>query len=549
MAVLNAIYEEDFLGFSYGFRPGRSQHDALDALVVGITSTKVNYILDADIRSFFDAVSQDWLVRFLEHRIGDPRIIRLIQKWLKAGVLEDGVVTVSDRGTGQGSVISPLLANVYLHYVFDLWAERWRRREATGDMIIVRYADDIVVGFEHEADARRFWDAMRERLEEFALSLHPDKTRLIEFGRFAAADAQAARARQTGDLHLPGLHLHLRQVAPGRLPAPAEDPARPHAGEAQGDQGGAAAADGTSRSPSRGNGWGRSSTGYFAYHAVPTNSAALGSVPLPRHRPLAAHAAAAQPEGRLDVGADGEAGRRLAPQTAHPSSLAAAALRRQTPEVGAVCGNSARTDLCGGRPVMGVPTAILAYPDGPGLPLPGGDHGLGEPCRAGVAAVEHARRGVLCRGARGSALLHGRPEIFNTDQGSQFTSDDFTGTLERHKVTISMDGKGRYMDNIFVERLWRSLKYEEVYLNAYASVAEAKAGIGSWLGFYNEERQHQSLGYRTPRQAYEAECPWICGRSASPTGCAFAHIPTGTTISKGFNNDGSKGIVTVAAPP
>src|ERR1700739_3754173 len=122
---------------------------------------------------------------------------------------------------------------------------------------------------------------------------------------------------------------------------------------------------------------------------------------------------------------------------------------------------------------------------------------------------------------------YGKPEIFNTDQGSQFTSDDFTGTLKRHGITISMDGKGRYMDNIFVERLWRSLKYEEVYLNAYASVAEAKAGIGSWLGFYNEERQHQSLGYRTPRQAYQAECPWICGRSASPTGCAFAHIPTG----------------------
>jgi putative transposase len=121
--------------------------------------------------------------------------------------------------------------------------------------------------------------------------------------------------------------------------------------------------------------------------------------------------------------------------------------------------------------------------------------------------------------------LHGRPKIFNSDQGSQFTSDDFTGTLERPKVTISMDGKGRYMDNIFVERLWRSLKYEEVYLNAYSSVAEAKAGIGAWLGFYNEERQHQSLGYRTPRQAYEAECRWIWGRSASPTGRAFAHIP------------------------
>jgi RNA-directed DNA polymerase len=185
-AVLNAIYEEDFLGFSYGFRPKRGQHDALDALVVGIKSRRVNFIFDADVASFFDSVSKDWLVRFVEHRIGDPRIIRLIQKWLKAGVLEDGVVTVSETGTGQGSVISPLLANVYLHYVFDLWAARWRRHEATGDMILMRYADDIVVGFEHEADARRFWDDMRKRFEEFSLSLNPDKTRLIEFGRFAA---------------------------------------------------------------------------------------------------------------------------------------------------------------------------------------------------------------------------------------------------------------------------------------------------------------------------------------------------------------------------
>jgi RNA-directed DNA polymerase len=164
----------------------------MDALVVGITSKKVNFILDADIRSFFDTVNHDWLIRFVEHRIGDRRIVRLIQKWLKVGVLEDGIVTVSDRGTGQGAVISPLLANVYLHYVLDLWAERWRRHEATGDMIIVRYADDFIVGFQHENDARRFLDAMRERLREFALSLHSDKTRLIEFGRFAA-DRRAQR--------------------------------------------------------------------------------------------------------------------------------------------------------------------------------------------------------------------------------------------------------------------------------------------------------------------------------------------------------------------
>ncbi|HEY2184686.1 MAG TPA: group II intron reverse transcriptase/maturase [Xanthobacteraceae bacterium] len=185
-AVLNAIYEEDFLGFSYGFRPGRSAHDAMDALCVAIVSKKVNFILDADIRSFFDTVNHEWLIRFVEHRIGDRRIIRLIQKWLKVGVLEDGVVTASDRGTGQGAVISPLLANIYLHYVLDLWAEGWRQREAEGEMIIVRYADDFIIGFQHEADARRLLDAMRERLREFSLSLHPEKTRLIEFGRFAA---------------------------------------------------------------------------------------------------------------------------------------------------------------------------------------------------------------------------------------------------------------------------------------------------------------------------------------------------------------------------
>jgi group II intron reverse transcriptase/maturase len=186
LALLNAIYEEDFLGISYGFRPGRGTHDALDALCVGIDSRKVSWIVDADIRSFFDEISQEWLTRFLEHRIGDRRIIRLIQKWLKAGVLEAGAVSVSDKGTGQGSVISPLLANIYLHYALDLWAVRWRRREATGDMVIVRYADDFIVGFQHEIDARRFLDEMRERLRKFALSLHPEKTRIIEFGRFAA---------------------------------------------------------------------------------------------------------------------------------------------------------------------------------------------------------------------------------------------------------------------------------------------------------------------------------------------------------------------------
>lgn len=185
VTVLNAIYEEDFLAFSYGFRPKRSQHDALDALAVGIEQTRVNWILDADIKGFFDAIDQQWLIKFLEHRIGDERALRLVRKWLKAGVLDQGQWSVSETGTPQGAVISPLLANVYLHYVFDLWAQQWRRREARAQMIIVRYADDIVVGFEHKNEAERFWHAMRKRLAQFALELHDTKTRLLAFGRGA----------------------------------------------------------------------------------------------------------------------------------------------------------------------------------------------------------------------------------------------------------------------------------------------------------------------------------------------------------------------------
>jgi len=276
VAVLNAIYEEAFLGFSYGFRPKRSQHDALDALIVGITSTKVNYVLDADIRSFFDEVSQQWLERFLSHRVGDPRIIRLIQKWLKAGVLEDGEVTIRGKGTGQGSVASPLLANVYLHYVFDLWAERWRRREATGDMVIVRYADDIVVGFEHEADARRFWDAMRERLQEFSLSLHPEKTRLIEFGRRAAAERKQRGLGKPETFNFLGFTLICgksrrgnflikRKTRRDRMTAKLKEVKeelrqRMH-----------------QPIPEQGTWLRQVVTGYFAYHAVPTNFRALGA--------------------------------------------------------------------------------------------------------------------------------------------------------------------------------------------------------------------------------------------------------------------------------
>jgi group II intron reverse transcriptase/maturase len=184
--VLNAIYETDFLGFSYGFRPGRSQHNALDALYIGLERKKVNWVLDLDIRSFFDEISHDWLVEFIQHRIADRRVVRLIQKWLNAGVMEDGKRIPMEEGTPQGGSASPLLANVYLYYVFDLWAQMWRRKRAHGDVVVVRFADDIVVGFQEQSDAEQFWAELKERMTKFSLELHPEKTRLLEFGRYAA---------------------------------------------------------------------------------------------------------------------------------------------------------------------------------------------------------------------------------------------------------------------------------------------------------------------------------------------------------------------------
>ena len=186
--VLNAIYETDFLGFSYGFRPGRSQHNALDALYTGLLTKKVNWVLDMDIRGFFDVISHQWLMKFVEHRIADRRVTRLIQKWLNAGVLEDGKRIRKEEGTPQGGSASPLLANIYLHYVFDLWIQAWRRKWACGDVIVVRYADDAVVGFQSKADAERFRAELTERMRRFSLELHPEKTRLLEFGPFAVAN-------------------------------------------------------------------------------------------------------------------------------------------------------------------------------------------------------------------------------------------------------------------------------------------------------------------------------------------------------------------------
>src|SRR5881628_2876360 len=250
-AVLSAIYEEDFLGFSYGFRPGRSTHDAMDALMVGITSTKVNWILDADIRSFFDTVSQEWLIKFVEHRVGDRRIIRLIQKWLKAGVLEDGIVTVSDKGTGQGSVISPLLANLYLHYAFDLF-----------------------VGFEHETDARRFLDEMRKRLQEFALSLHSEKTRLIEFGRFAVANRKRRGLGKPETFTFLGFTFICGKTRRGKFQIKRKSRRDRMQAKLQ------AIKQELRRSmhqpiPQQGRWLQQVVTGYFNYHAVPTNSSTL----------------------------------------------------------------------------------------------------------------------------------------------------------------------------------------------------------------------------------------------------------------------------------
>lgn len=188
VAVLNAVYEGEFKNFSYGFRPGRRQHDALDAVAVGIEKRKINWIVDADIQGFFDALDHDWLIRFIEHRISDKRVIRHIIKWLKAGVLEEGELKTSYKGTPQGGSISPLLANIYLHYVLDLWVDSWRTRIAKGEVIIVRYADDFIVGFQYYKDAVRFKEELKRRLSKFNLSLHPQKTRLLNFGRFASRD-------------------------------------------------------------------------------------------------------------------------------------------------------------------------------------------------------------------------------------------------------------------------------------------------------------------------------------------------------------------------
>jgi group II intron reverse transcriptase/maturase len=274
--VLNAVYEQDFLGFSYGFRPGRNQHNALDALAVGLWKKKVNWVLDADIRGFFDAIDREWLMKFVEHRVADRRVGRLIRKWLNAGVLEDGVRTHSETGTVQGGSISPLLANIYLHYAFDLWVQWWRTTQAQGDVIVVRYADDFIIGFQHRAEAEKFLAALWQRFAKFGLELHPDKTRLIEFGRFAAENRKRRGLGKPetfnflGFTHICGKTKRgwftvLRQTVPKRLRAKlaevkAELRRRMH-----------------DPIPEVGR-WLRSVVeGHFRYYAVPMNSPALAT--------------------------------------------------------------------------------------------------------------------------------------------------------------------------------------------------------------------------------------------------------------------------------
>src|ERR1700681_405010 len=275
VTILNQIYEVDFQGFSYGFRPGRSPHQALDALYVGIQRKRVNWVLDADIRGFFDNVSHDWALKFVKHRVADRRMLRLIQKWLKAGVSEDGQWSETEVGTPQGAVVSPLLSNVYLHYIFDLWVEVWRKKVANGDVIVVRYADDLVVGFQSRAEAERFLEEFRERLAKFGLELHADKTRLIEFGRFAAqhrkqrGEGKPETFTFLGFTHFCGRHTRTGALTVSRITAKKRMVAKLKAIKAELQR--------RKHDRTRETGaWLRTVVlGYYRYHAVPGNSAQL----------------------------------------------------------------------------------------------------------------------------------------------------------------------------------------------------------------------------------------------------------------------------------
>ena len=308
----------------------------------------------------FDEISQEWLIKFLEHRIGDRRIIRLIQKWLKAGVLEDGVVTPGEKGTGQGSVISPLLANIYLHYGLDLWVDRYRRREATGDMIIVRYADDFIVGFQHETDARRFLDAMRSRLEGFALTLHPEKTRLIEFGRYAAQNRKRRGLGKPETFNFLGFTFICGKSRRGGFLIKRRTRGDRMKAKLQAIKGAVAAhalAD-----PQPGEMAGSCRQRLLQLPRGADQLSCTCAVPRRDHSPLETGAQSPKPEGGCRLDSDDGDSRRIPPTAGYPPSLARAATRRPSPEVRAVCGKAARPDLCGGCEVTRIPTATQRRP-------------------------------------------------------------------------------------------------------------------------------------------------------------------------------------------
>ena len=328
--VLNAIYEEDFLGFSYGFRPGRKPHDALDALAVGIEKRKVNWILDADIRGFYDAIDHEWLRRFVEHRIADKRVLRLIQKWLNAGVVEDGSWSASEEGAPQGASASPLLANVYLHYVFDLWARHWRNRQAHGDVIIVRFADDIVAGFQHRSDAERFHADLVERFARFCLELNAEKTRLVEFGRFAAENRRRRGLGRPRDVLIPRLHAHVREDPGGTVRAAAQDDREENGGQAaRGER--LAHATPSLAHPGAGTVAGQRGARVHRVLRGSRQHPCRVGIPKTGHAALGPGAAAPQPAPPGDLGADEPTRSTVAPSRPHHASLAEHPIRRPYP--------------------------------------------------------------------------------------------------------------------------------------------------------------------------------------------------------------------------
>ena len=329
--VLNAVYEIDFLGFSYGFRPGRSPHHALDALAVGIATKRVNWVLDADIRDYFSSLDHSWLVKFLEHRIADRRVLRLIQKWLKAGVIEDGSWTSCDEGTPQGASISTLLSNVYLHYVFDLWVHQWRSRQARGGVIVTRFADDFVVGFEHRGDAERFRADLRDRFASFGLELAEEKTRLIEFGRYAAERRQARGLPKPETIRFSRIHAHLREnERDGMVRAAAGHEQKAVTSEATRGQNRAAATPKPAHPRARPMAGKRRARALQLLRSARQRRGGL-SVPRSGGATLANGAPAPQPAHQPDMGAHSPPQSPMATTYPHPAPMAQRAVRRQNP--------------------------------------------------------------------------------------------------------------------------------------------------------------------------------------------------------------------------